>query len=46
MIVSSVLIPKGNPGNPEAPRKFYAQAKSSELTVHANNNIVKINNSK
>jgi hypothetical protein len=34
MIVSSVLTPKGNPGNPEAPRKFFAQAKSNgELTL-------------
>jgi hypothetical protein len=34
MAVSYVLTPKGNPGNPEAPKKFYAQAKSSgELTM-------------
>jgi predicted histone-like DNA-binding protein len=34
MAVSYVLTPKGNPGNPEAPKKFYAQAKSSgELTL-------------
>jgi predicted histone-like DNA-binding protein len=34
MAVSYVLTSKGNPGNPEAPKKFYAQAKSSgELTL-------------
>jgi hypothetical protein len=34
MAVSSTLIPKGNPGNPEALRKFYAQTKSNgELTL-------------
>ena len=33
MAVSYVLTPKGNPSNPDAPKKFYAQAKSSgELT--------------
>ncbi|MDR1197786.1 MAG: HU family DNA-binding protein [Prevotellaceae bacterium] len=33
MSVSYVLTQKGNPGNPEAPKKFYAQAKASgELT--------------
>ena len=33
MAVSYVLTQKGNPGNPDAPKKFYAQAKSSgELT--------------
>ena len=29
MAVSYVVIPKGNPGNPDAPKKFYAHAKSS-----------------
>jgi predicted histone-like DNA-binding protein len=34
MAVSYVLTQKGNPGNPEAPKKFYAQAKArSELTL-------------
>jgi predicted histone-like DNA-binding protein len=34
MAVSYVITPKGNPGNPEAPKKFYAQAKScGELTL-------------
>lgn len=33
MSVSYVLTQKGNPGNPAAPKKFYAQAKASgELT--------------
>ena len=33
MSVSYVLVERGNPGKPEVPRKFYAQAKSSgELT--------------
>lgn len=33
MAVSYVLVEKGNPGNPDAPKKFYAQAKSrGELT--------------
>jgi predicted histone-like DNA-binding protein len=30
MAVTYVLTQKGNPGNPEAPKKFYAQAKSRE----------------
>ena len=29
MAVNYTLVAKGNPGNPEAPKKFYAQAKSS-----------------
>ena len=29
MAVSYVVVPKGNPGNPDAPKKFYAQAKAS-----------------
>ena len=34
MAVSYVLTQKGNPGNPNAPKKFYAQAKASgELTL-------------
>jgi hypothetical protein len=34
MTVSFVLTSQGNPGNPEALRKFYAQAKSNgELTL-------------
>ncbi len=34
MAVSYVLTQKGNPGNPDAPKKFYAQAKASgELTL-------------
>ncbi|MDR1983956.1 MAG: HU family DNA-binding protein [Prevotellaceae bacterium] len=34
MAVTYVLTQKGNPGNPEAPKKFYAQAKSSgEFTL-------------
>jgi predicted histone-like DNA-binding protein len=34
MAVNYVLTQKGKPGNPEAPKKFYAQAKSSgELTL-------------
>lgn len=34
MAVNYVLTQKGNPGNPEAPKKFYAQAKSKgELTL-------------
>ena len=34
MAVNYVLTQKGNPGNPAAPKKFYAQAKSSgELTL-------------
>ena len=34
MAVTYVLTQKGNPGNPEAPKKFYAQAKASgELTL-------------
>ena len=33
MAVTYVLTPKGNPGNPDAPKKLYAQAKASgELT--------------
>ncbi len=33
MAVTYVLTRKGNPGNPEAPKKFYAQAKArDELT--------------
>ncbi|GHT22527.1 hypothetical protein FACS189430_04450 [Bacteroidia bacterium] len=33
MAVNYVLVEHGNPGNPEAPKKLYAQAKSSgELT--------------
>ena len=33
MAVTYILSQKGNPGNPEAPKKFYAQAKASgELT--------------
>jgi len=33
MAVNYVLVERGNPGKPEAPKKFYAQAKSSgELT--------------
>jgi len=33
MAVSYVLTLKGNPGNPDAPKKYYAQAKArSELT--------------
>jgi hypothetical protein len=33
MAVTYVVVPHGNPGDPEAPKKFYAQAKSSgELT--------------
>ena len=33
MAVSYVVIERGNPANPNAPKKFYAQAKSSgELT--------------
>ncbi|MDR0713860.1 MAG: HU family DNA-binding protein [Bacteroidales bacterium] len=34
MSVQYVVIERSNPGNPEAPRKFYAQAKASgELTL-------------
>ncbi|MDR2816765.1 MAG: HU family DNA-binding protein [Proteiniphilum sp.] len=34
MAVTYVLVERGNPGNPEAPKKFYAQSKSSgELTL-------------
>ena len=34
MAVSYVLVERGNPGNLSAPKKFYAQAKSSgELTL-------------
>jgi len=34
MAVTYVLTQKGNPGNPDAPKKFYAQAKASgELTL-------------
>jgi predicted histone-like DNA-binding protein len=34
MAVSYVLVERGNPGNPEAAKKFYAQAKSSgDLTL-------------
>jgi predicted histone-like DNA-binding protein len=34
MAVNYVVIPKGNPADPKAPKKFYAQAKSSgELTL-------------
>ncbi|MDR2775829.1 MAG: HU family DNA-binding protein [Tannerella sp.] len=34
MAVDYVLVERGNPGNPAAPRKFYAQAKGSgELTL-------------
>jgi len=33
MAVNYVLVERGNPSNPEAPKKFYAQAKSNgELT--------------
>jgi hypothetical protein len=33
MAVTYIVVPHGNPGNPEAPKKFYAQAiSSSELT--------------
>jgi predicted histone-like DNA-binding protein len=33
MSVQYVIIERGNPGNPDAPKKFYAQAKGSgELT--------------
>jgi predicted histone-like DNA-binding protein len=33
MAINYVIVSRGNPGNPEAPKKFYAQAKSSgELT--------------
>jgi predicted histone-like DNA-binding protein len=33
MAINYVIVPKGNPGNPAAPKKFYAQAKSrGELT--------------
>jgi hypothetical protein len=41
MIVSSTLTPKGNPGNPEALRKFYARAKSNgELTLRKLSNKI------
>jgi predicted histone-like DNA-binding protein len=34
MAVTYVLTKKGNPGNPEAPKKWYAQAKASgDLTL-------------
>ncbi|MDR1382189.1 MAG: DNA-binding protein, partial [Tannerella sp.] len=34
MAVNYVLVERGNPGNPKAPKKFYAQAKSSgDLTL-------------
>ncbi|MDR1983901.1 MAG: HU family DNA-binding protein [Prevotellaceae bacterium] len=34
MAVKYIVVPHGNPGNPEAPKKFYAQAKGSgELTL-------------
>lgn len=34
MAIKYVLTQKGNPGNPEAPKKFYAQAKSTgEVTL-------------
>ncbi len=29
MAIKYVLTQRGNPGNPEAPKKFYAQAKST-----------------
>jgi predicted histone-like DNA-binding protein len=29
MAINYVVIPKGNPGNPDAPKKFHAQAKST-----------------
>ena len=33
MAVSYITVPKGNPAKPEAPKKYYAQAKArSELT--------------
>jgi predicted histone-like DNA-binding protein len=34
MVISSIVVPHWNPGNPEVPKKFYAQAKSNgELTL-------------
>ncbi|MDR2126771.1 MAG: HU family DNA-binding protein [Prevotellaceae bacterium] len=34
MAVKYVIVERGNPGNPAAPKKFYAQAKSNgELTL-------------
>ncbi len=34
MAIKYVLVQKGNPGNPDAPKKYYAQAKSSgEVTL-------------
>jgi predicted histone-like DNA-binding protein len=34
MAVNYVVVERGNPGNPQAPKKFYAQAKSrGELTL-------------
>jgi predicted histone-like DNA-binding protein len=34
MSVKYITVPHGNPGNPEAPKKYYAQAKGSgELTL-------------
>jgi predicted histone-like DNA-binding protein len=34
MAVKYIIVPHGNPGNPEAPKKFYAQAKGDgELTL-------------
>jgi predicted histone-like DNA-binding protein len=36
MSVTYVLTPKGNPGNPDAPKKFYAQAKASKTLTFRN----------
>ncbi|MDR0982625.1 MAG: HU family DNA-binding protein [Culturomica sp.] len=36
MSVTYVLTPKGNPGKPEAPKKFYAQAKAREELTFRN----------
>ncbi|MDR1341302.1 MAG: hypothetical protein LBK58_14810 [Prevotellaceae bacterium] len=34
MAIPYVIIPKGNPDNPEAPKKYYAQTKaSSEVSL-------------
>ncbi|MDR2562905.1 MAG: HU family DNA-binding protein [Prevotellaceae bacterium] len=36
MAVTYVLVERGNPGDPTAPKKFYAQAKSSgEITLRS-----------
>ncbi|MDR1974388.1 MAG: hypothetical protein LBQ31_06900 [Bacteroidales bacterium] len=41
MAVKYIVVPHGNPGNPEVPKKFYAQAKGDACNAELRKDEVK-----